>query len=164
MSPPPWRTPPVTCRARRDGTTTSRSTSTPPTLAFGYSSRRRAPCSRNATPTVSLTYGDSGSGVNLSAVKIWATGTVTSSFTCSLQAGAASCQPVAPVGDGRFTFTATAADNAGNVSPQASLTFTVDTLPPALSIVWLAAGGATNTATPGIILAYFDAGTGVDVS
>ena len=59
----------------------------------------------------------------------------------------------------------TAADNAaGNVSPQASLTFTVDTLPPALSIVWPAAGGATNTATPGILLAYSDAGTGVDVS
>jgi RHS repeat-associated protein len=135
---------------------------TPPALSFTQPAAGAVLAT--TTPTVALTYGDGGSGVNLAAVKIWATGTVTSSFTCSLQAGAASCQPAAPVGDGRFTFTATAADNAGNISPQASLTFTVDTLPPVLAFVWPAAGGAANSTTPGIILAYSDAGTGVDVT
>lgn len=46
-----------------------------------------------------------------------------------------SCTPTTPLSDGQHTITATATDDAGNTSPAASSTFTVDTTAPAVPII-----------------------------
>jgi RHS repeat-associated protein len=148
--------------ASAPATRTFRIDTQPPTVLF----TQPAPGAvlATSTPTVTFTLSDSGSGVDVSAVRVWATGTGSYTFNCNFQANGGSCAPPGPVSDGTITLLATAADLAGNISPQASVTFVVDTQAPALAWSAPAAGSATNNTTPSLVLTYADAGTGVDSS
>ncbi|SED02758.1 Ig-like domain (group 3) [Nocardioides exalbidus] len=59
--------------------------------------------------------------------------------------GSWSCTPTSPLPVGRATYTATARDAAGNTSPAADVTFTIDTAAPTAPVITAPAGGSTTT-------------------
>lgn len=62
--------------------------------------------------------------------------------------GAWSCTPTTPLPDGTNPYTADATDEAGNTSPQDTVTFTIDTTAPAVTVLTPADGSTTTDATP----------------
>jgi hypothetical protein len=55
------------------------------------------------------------------------------------------CTPTTALPTGTHTYTATATDAAGNVSPEATVAFTIDTSAPAAPVITAPAGGSTTT-------------------
>ena len=93
-----------------------------------------------------------GSGVNLSTVKIKLDGTTyTTSSTGMVSKGITNgyqftFTPQTALKDGSHTITINASDNDGNAAAAVSSTFTIDTVPPTLTISSPAAGLITNKA------------------
>ena len=91
-----------------------------------------------------------GSGVNLSTVKIKVDGTTyTTSSTGMVSKGITNgyqfvFTPQTALKDGNHTITITASDNDGNAASTVTSTFTIDTVPPTLTISSPAAGLITN--------------------
>lgn len=92
-----------------------------------------------------------GSGVKLDSVVVKLDGSAVSSeeVTNSAITGGYSFTytPAAALADGQHTVTVDATDNDGNAAVQASTTFTVDTVPPALNVTSPTEGLITNDAT-----------------
>lgn len=92
-----------------------------------------------------------GSGVKLDSVVVKLDGSAVSSeeVTNSAITGGYSFTytPDAALADGQHTVTVDATDNDGNAAVQASTTFTVDTVPPALNVTSPTEGLITNDAT-----------------
>ena len=82
-----------------------------------------------------LTYSDVGSGVDPTSIKVTNDG-VAIPETCvpNSQATGATCTPNSPLPDGEYDLKVTVADYAGNVSKPASVYFTVDTIPPTITL------------------------------
>jgi hypothetical protein len=76
--------------------------------------------------------------------------------------GAWSCTPAAPLPDGSNPYTATATDEAGNTSPEDTVTFTVDTTT-TVAVLTPADGSTTADATPEVS-GTGEAGATVDVT
>ena len=85
----------------------------------------------NATPSIEFTVTDADSGV--ASAKITLDGTEITSVTKTAGYKYA-CTPAAALKDGKHTISITATDNDGNTSAAKTSTFTVDTVPPTLSI------------------------------
>lgn len=87
----------------------------------------------NVTPSIEFTVTDSDSGV--ASAKITLDGTEITSVNKTAVAGGYkyTCTPAA-LKDGAHTISVTATDNDGNTSAAKTSTFTVDTVPPTLSI------------------------------
>lgn len=105
----------------------------------------------NSTPAIAWKITDDDSGVNPStiALKIDGTAVDTSKITKTAVTGGYTCSytPTSALSDGAHTVVATASDYDGNAAAQKSVTFTVDTIPPTLSISAPAEGFITNKST-----------------
>jgi Bacterial Ig-like domain/Metallo-peptidase family M12B Reprolysin-like/IPT/TIG domain len=135
---------------------------TPPTLAF------QAPPARtnSNTPTVTLSYSDSGSGVNPFSLTVAVDGVDVSALIApGASAATGVLQLTPPLSDGTHLLSSTITDRAGNKSQPATLSFVVDTIPPVVSFTVPANNSFLNNPTPSIILQYSDGtGTGVATS
>lgn len=101
----------------------------------------------STTPTIEFTVTDADSGV--ASAKITLDGTEITSVTKTAIAGGYkyTCTPATALKDGKHTISITATDNDGNTSTAKTSTFTVDTVPPTLSITAPADKLITNKST-----------------
>jgi len=95
------------------------------------------------TPTLKVTYSDTGSGVNPATLAFQVNG-VPLRVACANSSGGASCAVSDPLPDGLYSVTGTVQDYAGNTSQPASVTFTIDTIPPAIVLTRPQDGLLTN--------------------
>ncbi|MCB1034335.1 MAG: DNRLRE domain-containing protein, partial [Acidobacteria bacterium] len=87
-----------------------------------------------SAPALSVSYSDAGTGVDPSSLSFTANGSALA-VSCAAGETGATCTPSAALPEGLVTLSATVADLAGNVSPPASVSFTVDTVaPPAVDL------------------------------
>ena len=84
---------------------------------------------------IALTYSDVGSGVDPASVRVTNDG-VNIPVNCQPNAGnsGTTCTPASPLPDGQYDLEVTVADYAGNLSKPASVYFTVDTIPPTITL------------------------------
>ena len=100
---------------------------------------------------LSFSYSDVGSGVDPSTLAILNTATGQAlAVSCQTTAGTAICTPANPLADGNYTLSATVQDYAGNTSNPVALQFTIDTVPPRIT---LTAPTRTLTNQPDLTLA-----------
>lgn len=101
----------------------------------------------STTPTIEFTVTDADSGV--ASAKITLDGTeITSVTKTAITSGYKyTCTPATALKDGKHTISITATDNDGNTSAAKTSTFTVDTVPPTLSITAPADKLITNKST-----------------
>jgi hypothetical protein len=124
-----------------------------------------APLARvnSATPLVTVSYADAGSGIDPTSVALTVDGAAVSGV---LSAGpdSASGALLTPLTDGPHTLQVTFADRAGNPATL-STSFTVDTVLPQLAVAVPANGTFVNTSMPPLRVTYEDTnGTGVDLT
>lgn len=103
-----------------------------------------------ATPAISWTVTDTGSGIDASTIALTVGGTpVAEGIATEPVENGYSCTytPAAPLTDGENTITFGVSDNDGNAAAQTGVAFTVDTVAPSLDLTSPAEGLVTNTAT-----------------
>ena len=102
----------------------------------------------NTTPTIEFTVTDADSGVSSGTIAVTIDGTAISSVTKTAITGGykCTCTPAA-LKDGAHTISVTASDNDGNAASAKTSSFTVDTVPPTLSVTAPAEGLITNKST-----------------
>ena len=103
----------------------------------------------NTTPTIEFSVTDADSGVNSGTIAVTIDGTAISSVTKTAITGGykCTCTPEA-LKDGAHTISVTASDNDGNaVASAKTSSFTVDTVPPTLSVTAPTDGLITNKST-----------------
>lgn len=108
---------------------------------------------KDSTPTISLQATDSGSGINpTTGSLVIDSGTpIPITLTGSGTTYTGTYTPTEALGNGSHTITFTATDYDGNVSSTASVTFTVDTLPPTLEVTSPTEGYVTNQTTINVV-------------
>jgi hypothetical protein len=105
----------------------------PPVIAFAAPASGALVATR--TSAVAIAYSDSeagGTGVNTSTLAVLADG---ADVSAAFARTASSARAVLSLADGSHSLQATVADGAGNLSAVASVTFTVDTTPPVITLV-----------------------------
>lgn len=102
----------------------------------------------NTTPTIEFTLTDADSGVSSGTIAVTIDGTAISSVTKTEITGGykCTCTPEA-LKDGVHTISVTASDNDGNAASAKTSSFTVDTVPPTLSVTAPAEGLITKKST-----------------
>lgn len=102
----------------------------------------------NTTPTIEFTVTDGDSGVSSETIAVTIDGTAISSVTKTAITGGykCTCTPAA-LKDGAHTISVTASDNDGNAASAKTSSFTVDTVPPTLSVTAPAEGLITKKST-----------------
>lgn len=103
----------------------------------------------NSTPQITFTVTDNDSGVAEGTIKLTIDSTeYTTEITKTPMEGGYNCSytPTVALADGEHTITVNASDNDGNAATAQSVTFTVDTVPPTLSITTPVEGLVTNVA------------------
>lgn len=102
----------------------------------------------NTTPTIAFSVTDADSGVNSGTIAVTIDGTAISSVTKTAITGGykCTCTPAA-LKDGAHTISVTASDNDGNAASAKTSSFTVDTVPPTLSVTAPTDGLITNKST-----------------
>lgn len=108
---------------------------------------------KDSTPEISLQATDSGSGINpTTGSLVIDSGTpIPITLTGSGTTFTATHTPTAALGNGSHTITFSVRDYDGNVSSTASVTFTIDTLPPTLEITSPTEGYVTNQTTINVV-------------
>lgn len=105
----------------------------------------------SSKPTITWTVTDSGSGVDLStiSIKIDNGAAITSGITTTAITNGYRCSytPASALAEGSHSITVNASDNDGNAAAAKSATFTVDTVPPSLTVSAPAEGLITNNPT-----------------
>lgn len=149
------------------GRTTSRSIhvvrdSIPPTVRI--ESPEAGAFERTSTPAVRVSYADVGTGIAAGSVRIVISG-VDRTTDFDVGATAATLKSGTALGllDGAHQVVATVEDLAHNQA-QATASFHVDTIAPAMSVEAPAAGTYVNTKSPPVRVSYSDAGSGVSTS
>ncbi|MGH8402841.1 MAG: Ig-like domain-containing protein, partial [Gammaproteobacteria bacterium] len=102
-------------------------------------------------PTFALAWADTGSGVDSTTLKVTSDGAPLP-VNCLAGDSGAQCSVAAVLQDGTYTLSTTVADYAGNESKSASVTFSVDTVPPSLpdgAYTGFVAGPAGNVTLAG---------------
>lgn len=117
------------------------------------------------TPLITLSYSDSGTGVDPASVHVSLDGAdITASLAVGPNSTAGTLVLTPPLADGTHQLQATLADRAGNRATTSS-SFVVDTIPPVAGFASPADNSFTNNSTPALRLTYSDvSGTGVDVN
>lgn len=102
----------------------------------------------NTTPTIEFSVTDADSGVNSGTIAVTIDGKAISSVTKTAITGGykCTCTPAA-LKDGAHTISVTASDNDGNAASAKTSSFTVDTVPPTLSVTAPTDGLITNKST-----------------
>lgn len=119
-----------------------------PTLAFTYPTA--GAYITNATPAIRFKVTDNDSGVNPDTIVIKVDGAkVTTSFTKTAVTGGYECSytPGTALADGAHTISIEASDFDGNAATAKTVTFTIDTIPPTLTLTNPADGLITNKST-----------------
>lgn len=119
-----------------------------PTLAFTYPTA--GAYITNATPVIKFKVTDNDSGVNPDTIVIKVDGAkVTTSFTKTAVTGGYECSytPGTALADGAHTISIEASDFDGNAATAKTVTFTIDTIPPTLTLTAPADGLITNKST-----------------
>lgn len=119
-----------------------------PTLAFTYPTA--GAYITNATPVIKFKVTDNDSGVNPDTIVIKVDGTkVTTAFTKTTITGGYECSytPGTALADGAHTISIEASDFDGNAATAKTVTFTIDTIPPTLSVTAPTDGLITNKST-----------------
>ena len=104
----------------------------------------------NSKPSITWTVTDDDSGVNADSISITIDGNViTDGITKNLANGVYTCSytPATALGDGAHTIAVNAKDNDGNSAVEKTVAFTVDTVPPALTVTNPVDGLITNAGT-----------------
>ncbi len=131
---------------------------TPPTVAI------TAPAAGSflatATPTVTATYTDAGSGIDPASVRLAVDG-VDVTAQAQVTASGLTFTPAAPLAEGGHSVTLTVNDRAGNPA-QAARGFGTDTVAPALAITSPADQTGAGTLALDVGLTFSDAGSGID--
>lgn len=96
----------------------------------------------NNTPVFDLSYSSQGT-IDTNSIQLSENST-TLNASCNANQQSAQCTPINPLSEGEHTVTATVADTQGTTSDPASTTFTVDTLPPVVTITSPQSGLITN--------------------
>lgn len=118
-----------------------------PVLAFTYPTA--GAYITNATPDIRFKVTDNDSGVNPDTIVIKVDGTaVTTAFTKTAVTGGYECSytPGTALADGEHTVSIEASDFDGNAATATTVKFTVDTIPPTLTITNPTDGLVTNKA------------------
>ena len=84
-------------------------------------------------PTLGLSFSDAAIGVDTATLTIQVGGNPLS-VSCAFTVTTASCTPLSALPEGLVNLTATIADFEGNLSDEASLSFTVDTIAPVITL------------------------------
>lgn len=116
-----------------------------PTLEFTYPTA--GAYITNATPAIRFKVTDDDSGVNPDTIVIKVDGEkVTTSFTKTAVTGGYECSytPGTALADGAHTISIEASDFDGNAATAKTVTFTIDTIPPTLTLTNPADGLITN--------------------
>lgn len=102
----------------------------------------------NANPEIAFKVTDDDSGVNADTIKLTVDGQEVA-ITKTSVTGGYECKytPATALSDGEHTIAVNASDNDGNAAAAKSVTFTVDTVPPTLSVTNPADGLVTNEET-----------------
>lgn len=102
-----------------------------------------------ATPKITFKVTDDDSGVNAGTITLSIDGTAVTGLTKTAVTGGYECSytPSSALKDGSHTISITASDNDGNAAAAKTATFTIDTVPPTLSITAPAEGLVTNKST-----------------
>lgn len=103
----------------------------------------------NAKPTISGTLADADSGINTASFSLTIdSGTAIKKGSPGLTLSTSSFSYVPPkaLGEGKHNFVVSVKDNDGNTSTSSSISFTVDTIPPALNITNPDEGAILNSA------------------
>src|SRR5207253_761331 len=112
---------------------------------------------------VSVEFSDAIAGVDPATLEVKVDG-ISIRGSCTVAAGSAVCEPP-ELAEGQHAIGAEIADRAGNrATAAASFEIVLDRQPPVLRIVSPPAGLLVGDATPRIVLAYSDAGAGIDTS
>ena len=104
----------------------------------------------NATPAIAFTVTDDDSGVNPDTIKLTIDSTdITDGITKTPITNGYECTytPADALGDGAHTISVNASDNDENAATAQTVSFTVDTVPPTLSVTNPADGLITNAET-----------------
>ncbi len=141
-------TPPVTLR---DVAVFPRETARP-SIAFSTASA----LTNNPFLPVSLTYSDSGSGVDTSSLVVSGGSSGAVAFGCATAAASATCTPTGRYPEGLTTVQGTIKDLAGNSAIEASMTVRLDTQPPSMAITSPADGTVLTNPNPTIAVTYSD--------
>ena len=118
-----------------------------PTLAFTYPTA--GAYITNATPVIKFKVTDNDSGVNPDTIVIKVDGAkVTTAFTKTAVTGGYECSytPGTALADGAHTISIEASDYDGNAASAKTVSFTVDTIPPTLTLTNPVDGLITNKA------------------
>lgn len=100
----------------------------------------------NKQPVLNLTYSDIGSGVDPASLVITDLGAARIVTCLYPDTTRAACTPVTGLTEGAHVLTATVKDYAGNISAAAQLSFTVDTIPPVITLAAPSDGQQVNEA------------------
>ena len=98
------------------------------------------------TPEIDLTFAAGDLPVDPQSLAVSADGSPIA-VSCDLDVSGGTCSPVAPLGEGSVTLSATVADIAGRLSEPGSVTFTVDTVAPVITLSSPVDGQLTNQPT-----------------
>ena len=101
----------------------------------------------NTTPSIEFTVTDADSGVASAKITLDGTEITSVTKTAVTDGYKYTCKPEAALKDGAHTLSVTATDNDGNTSAAKTSSFTVDTVPPTLSITAPADKLITNKST-----------------
>ena len=105
----------------------------------------------NNKPTITWTVTDADSGVNSNSISITidSGSAITSGITKTTTSNGYSCSytPTSALADGSHTIKINATDNDGNAATQKSVTFSIDTVPPTLSVSAPANNLVTNVSS-----------------
>ena len=97
-------------------------------------------------PEISIDFSDIGIGVDTTSHKFYVDN-LEATMVCTYQTGQASCIPQVAFNEGLINVSTTIKDYAGNESETSEVSFTVDTIPPALIELSPADGYITNQAS-----------------
>lgn len=86
------------------------------------------------TPALGFSYSDVGSGVDPSTLTFVSAAGQPFPVQCQTTATTATCTPASALADGSYSLTATVQDYAGNTSAPVALQFTIDTVPPTITV------------------------------
>lgn len=101
----------------------------PPAIAF--TAPEDLSYTNRSHPTFAVAWSDTGSGVDSTTLKVTSDGAPVP-VNCLASDSGAECSVASALQDGTYTLSTTVADYAGNESKPASVTFTVDTVPPSV--------------------------------
>ena len=115
-----------------------------------------------ATPAITATYSDTGSGIDTASVLLRLDG-VNRTASAQVTASGLTFTPPFPLAEGDHLVEITLRDSAGNEAA-ASAGFKIDTVLPSLAFTSPASSVVTGDPTPAIALAYSDDTSGLDLS